>query len=141
MNIEKLIEALNEDLAFEYSAIIQYITYSALIKGINRIELKEFFLNEINDELEHAKYLSNKVSALGGTPTVVPKSFKITEDLKEMIEELLNAEENTIKRYKEHAKLAEELGHIDIKIQLENIIVDEARHRDELKKILEKLGG
>ncbi|MCS7244577.1 MAG: ferritin-like domain-containing protein [candidate division WOR-3 bacterium] len=138
--MKELIDALNEDLAFEYSAIIQYITYSALIKGINRVELKEFFLNEINDELEHAKYLSDKISALGGTPSVVPKSFKITEDPREMIEELLNAEEKTIERYANHAKLAEKLGHIDIKVQLENIIVDEARHRDELKKILEKLG-
>ncbi len=139
--MKELIDALNEDLAFEYSAIIQYITYSAVVKGINRIELSEFFINEINDELEHAKYLSNKISSLGGTPTIEPKSFKITDSVKEMLEELLKAEEETIERYRKHAELAEKMGHIDIKVQLENIILDEAKHRDEIKKILYNIGG
>ncbi len=139
--MKELIEGLNEDLEFEYTAIIQYITYSATIKGISRIELKEFFLDEVNDELEHAKYLSHKISALGGTPSIKPRTFKITEDVKEMVEELLKAEEDTIERYKRHSELAEKLGYVDIKVQLENIILDEAKHRDELKKILEKIGG
>ncbi|MEO0143935.1 MAG: ferritin-like domain-containing protein [candidate division WOR-3 bacterium] len=139
--MKELIDALNEDLAFEYSAIIQYITYSAIVKGISRLELGEFFLKEINDELEHAKYLSNKISALGGTPIIEPKTFKITENVKEMLEELLKAEEETIERYKRHSQLAEKLGYIDIKVQLENIILDEAKHRDEIKKILHNIGG
>ncbi len=139
--MKELIEALNEDLEFEYTAIIQYITYSATIKGISRLELKEFFLDEINDELEHAKYLSDKISALGGTPSIKPRAFKITENVKEMIEELLKAEEDTIERYKKHSELAEKLGYVDIKVKLENIILDEAKHRDELRKILEKIGG
>jgi len=139
--MEELINALNEDLAFEYSAIIQYITYSALISGLSRIELKEFFINEVYDELEHAKFLADKITALGGKPIITPKPFKLVENPKEMIEELLKAEEETIERYKKHIELAQKYNQIDIKVQLENIIVDESKHRDELKKILKNIGG
>ncbi len=139
--MEELINALNEDLAFEYSAIIQYITYSAIIGGLSRIELKEFFINEVNDELEHAKFLADKITALGGKPIINPKPFKLVENPKEMIEELLKAEEETIERYKKHIELAQKYNQVDIKVQLENIIVDESKHRDELKKILKNIGG
>jgi bacterioferritin len=131
--MEELINALNEDLAFEYSAIIQYITYSAIVK--------EFFINEVNDELEHAKFLADKITALGGKPIITPKPLKLVENPKEMIEELLKAEEETIERYKKHIELAQKYNQIDIKVQLENIIVDESKHRDELKKILKNIGG
>jgi bacterioferritin len=131
--MEELINALNEDLAFEYSAIIQYITYSAIVK--------EFFINEVNDELEHAKFLADKITALGGKPIITPKPFKLVENPKEMIEELLKAEEETIERYKKHIELAQKYNQIDIKVQLENIIVDESKHKDELKKILKNIGG
>ncbi|MDT7880140.1 MAG: ferritin-like domain-containing protein [Candidatus Hydrothermia bacterium] len=131
--MEELINALNEDLAFEYSAIIQYITYSAIVK--------EFFINEVNDELEHAKFLADKITALGGKPIITPKPLKLVENPKEMIEELLKAEEETIERYKKHIELAQKYNQIDIKVQLENIIVDESKHKDELKKILKNIGG
>mgnify|MGYP006350707115 CR=1 FL=1 len=50
MDKETLIQGLNQDLAHEYQAIIQYVTYAATVSGIHRGELKEFFLAEIQDE-------------------------------------------------------------------------------------------
>ena len=65
MDKETLIQGLNQDLAHEYQAIIQYVTYAATVSGIHRGELKEFFLAEIQDELRHAQFLADKIAALG----------------------------------------------------------------------------
>src|SRR4029450_6012516 len=66
-----LIEGLNQDLAGELGAIVQYITYAAKASGPFRPQLSEFFLKEIPDEQGHAQYLANKIVALGGEPTTV----------------------------------------------------------------------
>ncbi|HEU4754479.1 MAG TPA: ferritin-like domain-containing protein, partial [Armatimonadota bacterium] len=50
---QALIDALNSDLAHEYAAIIQYIQYSAKVRGPWRTELKTFLQNEIPDEQTH----------------------------------------------------------------------------------------
>lgn len=139
--MQQLIDALNEDLAFEYSAIIQYTIYAAMVKGIHRRELHEFFLAEIPDEIEHAKYLAEKVVALGGTPVTHPKPIKIVSTPKEMLEEIYHAEKTTVERYIQHAKLAEDLGAKDVQVKLEEIIVQEANHRDEVAKILSLFHG
>ena len=78
MDKETLIQGLNQDLAHEYQAIIQYVTYAATVSGIHRGELKEFFLAEIQDELRHAQFLADKIAALGGKPTTQPVSTRST---------------------------------------------------------------
>ncbi|MCA9962446.1 MAG: ferritin-like domain-containing protein, partial [Anaerolineales bacterium] len=65
---QTLINNLNEDLAGELSAIIQYITYAAKATGPYRPQLTQFFLAEVADEQLHAQFLANKIVALGGEP-------------------------------------------------------------------------
>ena len=69
MSKNQLIEALNQDLAGEFAAIIQYITYAAKASGPYRPQLSQFFLSEVADEQMHAQFLANKIVALGGEPT------------------------------------------------------------------------
>ncbi len=59
-NIQNLIDGLNEDLAHEYGAAIQYTYSASVVSGLYRSALKPFFENEINDEMGHALYLSEK---------------------------------------------------------------------------------
>ena len=66
MDKKKLIKRLNEDLAGEFGAIIQYITYAAKATGPYRPQLAQFFLAEVADEQAHAQFLANKIVALGG---------------------------------------------------------------------------
>lgn len=46
MDKQQLIDKLNEDLAGEFSAIIQYITYAAKATGPYLLQLAQFFLTE-----------------------------------------------------------------------------------------------
>ena len=73
MDIKNMIEHLNEDLAGELGAIIQYLTYAAKATGPYRPQLSQFFLTEVSDEQMHAQFLANKIVALGGEPTTQPK--------------------------------------------------------------------
>ncbi|MCB0290541.1 MAG: ferritin-like domain-containing protein, partial [Calditrichaeota bacterium] len=57
MDKQTMIKHLNEDLAGELSAIIQYITYAAKATGPYRPQLAQFFLEEVADEQLHAQFL------------------------------------------------------------------------------------
>lgn len=86
MNKKKLVENLNQDLAGELGAIIQYITYAAKVTGPYRPQLTAFFLEEVPDEQMHAQYLANKIVALGGEPTTTPRPVPEAATNREMVE-------------------------------------------------------
>lgn len=133
---QKLIDGLNEDLAAEYQAVIMYRTYASQVGGPYRIELRGFFEGEIPDELGHAAFLADKIVSLGGVPTTAAAPVPSASGAREMLENALRAEEDTIARYSKRLDLAEELGELAIKIELEDLIVGETRHRDDIRRIL-----
>jgi bacterioferritin len=132
----ELIAGLNEDLANEYAAIISYLLYSRLVDGPLRLDLSAFLEGEIADELEHAKFLSHKIVALGGTPTTEPARVELAEDNRRMIELALQSEKDTIQRYITRAGQAEAAGELGLKIELENLIAEETRHKEDLERML-----
>lgn len=135
-DVKELIDGLNQDLAAEYQAVIMYRTYAALVTGPYRQELKGFFEGEIPDELGHAAFLADKIVALGGTPTVQPAPVPMAKDNRQMLENALQAEVDTIERYTRRIEQAEKVGEVSIKIQLEDLIVDESNHRDDIRRML-----
>lgn len=136
MTREELIKNLNEDLAGELSAIIQYITYAAKCTGPYRLQLAQFFLGEIADEQTHAQFLANKIVALGGEPTTQPRPVPPAETNREMVEAVLEAEKRAVRDYTQRAKEAEEFGDKGLQVHLEDIVVDETQHKEESERIL-----
>ena len=134
----ELIDGLNEDLANEYAAIITYRTYASQVQGQWRVELRSFFTAEIADELAHAGLLADKIVALGGTPTTRAAEVKPAETARQMLENTLADEIATLKRYVARRKLAEELEHYGLAVDLDDIIRDESNHRDEIRMILKR---
>lgn len=133
---QKLIDNLNEDLAGELSAIIQYITYAAKATGPYRPELSEFFLTEVTDEQSHALFLANKILALGGEPITEPRPVPKARNNKEMLEAVLAAEIQAGKDYTERAKEADEFGDKGLAVQLEDMVRDEMGHSEESERML-----
>ena len=131
-----LIDGLNEDLSAEYQAVIMYRTYASQVGGPYRIELRGFFEGEIPDELGHAAFLADKIVALGGTPTTSAAPVPTAGGARQMLENALRAEEDTIARYTKRIDQAERAGEIAIKIELEDLVVDETRHRDDIRRML-----
>lgn len=132
----ELVAGLNEDLANEYTAIISYLLYSRLANGAARLELAEFFEAEITDELEHAKFLSHKIVALGGTPVTEPAPVTLSQSNQEMLQLALQSEKDTIERYTQRIKQAEASGEIGLKVELETIVAAETRHKEDLERVL-----
>ena len=137
MNKQALIDALNEDLANEFQAVIMYTTYSAQVKGPHRPQLMAFMQGEIPDELGHAQFLADKIVALGGVPTTAAAPVPPAESAREMLQHILKAEEKAIKSYTERANQAEELGMKGLVVDLEDMVRDETGHYEETQKLLE----
>jgi bacterioferritin len=135
-DVKELVEGMNEDLSAEYQAVVMYRTYAALVTGPWRQELRGFFESEIPDELGHAAFLADKIVSLGGVPTTEVKPVPIPRTNREMLEIALQAEVDTIERYTKRLQQAEALGEISIKVQLENLVVDESQHRDDIRRML-----
>ncbi len=136
MDKQTLIDHLNEDLAGELSAIIQYLTYAAKVTGPYRPQLAQFFLEEVTDEQIHAQYLANKIVALGGEPTTQPREVPTAHTNREMMEAVLAAEKQAVKDYTQRAKEAEAFGDKGLAVQLEDIVRDESGHSEETERML-----
>ena len=136
MDKQKMIANLNEDLASELAAIIQYTTYAAKATGPYRPQLTQFFLAEVPDELAHAQYLANKIVALGGEPVTVAGKVAEAHNNHEMLEAVLAAEKEATAGYTKRAKEAEEFGDKGMAVQLEDMARDESGHAEEVERIL-----
>jgi bacterioferritin len=133
---EALLAGLNEDLAGEYQAILMYTYYSAKLTGPYRKELRALFQAEITDEQGHAQFLADKIAALGGEPTTFPRAVPLADQPWEMLQHALAAEKQAIADYAERIHQAETFGDIGLKVDLENHVADETRHKEELERIL-----
>jgi bacterioferritin len=74
--------------------------------------------------------------ALGGTPTTEPAPVKLSQDNREMLQLSLKAEKDTITRYTARIEQAEALGELALKVELENLVSEETRHKEDLERIL-----
>ena len=136
MDKQTLIDNLNQDLAGELGAIIQYLTYAAKATGPYRPQLSQFFLAEVADEQGHAQFLANKIVALGGEPTTVPRPVPPAASNREMLEAVMAAERRAIADYTERAAQADAFGDKGLAVQLEDMVRDESNHAEESERML-----
>ena len=137
MDKQTLIDHLNGDLAAELGAIIQFTIYAAKATGPYRPELANFFLAEVSDEQLHAQYLANKIVALGGEPTTIPRLVIVSASNQKNLETMLSDEKNIVKRYVERRSEAEAFGDYGLMVQIEDMIRDESNHAEEVERMLQ----
>jgi bacterioferritin len=135
-NREEIINGLNEDLAREYKAIIQYVVFSSTLKGAEYGEIADQLKKHASQELAHALEVARQIDYLGGDPTVKGKDVEYSEDSKTMLEMDLRAEQETIKNYRERIRQAERYGEFALSEALRDIIRQEQDHEIDLKDAL-----
>ena len=133
---EQLIDALNEDLAREYQAIIAYVVYSQVLKGAQYMQIAKELEKHAAEELEHALVISKQIDYLGGMPIVVPKPVKVSEKPEEMLRFDLDNETETIAHYRRRVKQCEALGEYAMAEHIREILVQEQDHQIELATAL-----
>jgi bacterioferritin len=134
--VEQLINALNDDLAREYQAIIAYTVYSNVLKGAQWMNIASELQKHAAEELQHALIIADQIDYLGGMPTAKPKEVKLSDKPEEMLRFDLDNETNTIRNYRERVRQAEALGHYALAEQLRKIISQEQEHQHDLATAL-----
>ncbi len=127
---------LNEDLAREYKAIIQYVVFSSTLKGAEYGDIADQLKKHASQELAHALEVARQIDYLGGDPTVKGKDAEYSQDSKSMLEIDLRAEQETIKNYRERIRQAERAGEFALSETLRDIIAQEQDHEIDLRDAL-----
>jgi bacterioferritin len=133
---EEIIKGLNEDLAREYKAIIQYVVFSSTLKGAEYGDIAEQLKEHASQELAHSLEVAKQIDYLGGDPTVKSEDAEYSQDSKTMLEIDLRQEQETIKNYRERIRQAERAGEYALSETLRDIIVQEQDHEIDLKDAL-----
>ena len=133
---EKLIALLNEDLAREYQAIIAYVVYSQVITGAEYMAIARELETHAQEELQHALSISKQIDYLGGEPTVMPKSVKMSTNSKDLLQFDLDNEIETIRNYRQRVHQCEALGEYALAEVIREILVQEQDHAIELATAL-----
>lgn len=133
---DEIIKGLNEDLAREYQAIIQYVVFSSTLKGAEYGDIAEELKVHASEELSHALEVAKQIDYLGGDPTVRGKEAGYSQDSKEMLKIDLKSEQETIRNYRDRIRQAESAGEYALSEKLRGIIAQEQDHEIDLKDAL-----
>jgi bacterioferritin len=133
---QKLIDALNEDLAREYQAVIAYVNYSQVLKGAAYMTIAKELEVHAGEELAHALTIAKQIDYLGGMPTVTPKPVKTSEKAEDMLRFDLDNENETIKHYRERVRQCDAMGEFAMAEQIRDILVQEQEHQIDLATAL-----
>lgn len=135
---EKLVKMLNEALAQEHACQIRYLTHAAVITGPYAQAVANRLKEIAEDEKTHAIQLRDRITALGGTPTmeIANKELIHAKTLKEILEVNVREEEGAIKLYRTILDSVGRDGAILFET-IEDILKDEQEHKEELQRLQE----
>lgn len=134
--LKELIDLLNKDLSWEYTAMVQYIQHSGVLTGAQYGDIIKEIKIHAGEELQHALILAEQIDYLGGFPAVEVYPAKSSKDNVEMLEQDLEGEEDAIRRYKERIEQVEELKELALAQKLREILAMEQEHAMDLKNAL-----
>ena len=127
---------MNNDLAWEYTAAIQYIQHSAVLTGAEYGDITKEIKLHAQEEIQHALILVDQIDYLGGVPTVKIHPAQVSKSNKKMLEQDLAGEEDAIKRYRDRIIQAEELLELALAQKLREILAMEQEHAMDLTNAL-----
>ena len=136
----KVINALNEVLTAELTAVNQYFVHSEMCANWGYSKLHKKIRMESIDEMKHAEQLIERVLYLNGIPNVQRLGkINLGEDVKEMLEVDLALEMEALPRLNEGIELCRNVGDNGSRILLEEILTSEEEHVDWLESQLEQI--
>jgi len=134
MDNTKLINKLNEVLRHELTGLGQYLQASFVVSGVWREVYTTRFSASATECLGHATIIGEKISALGGVPTVERNPIDQSSDLDLILKTALQFESDAVKHYNEALALAEHDRALTI--LLEDILKEEQDGVDEITLLL-----
>ena len=135
----KVIEALNEVLKAEITAINQYFIHAKMCENWGYHSLYEF--NETNsiEEMKHAEKLLERMLFLEGIPKMEKDKLYIGKTVKEQLENDYALEKAAIQRLQKSITLCDSLGDAGSSDLLEHILLEEENHANDQEAYLQEI--
>ncbi|MDP2208402.1 MAG: bacterioferritin [Bacteroidota bacterium] len=137
---KELLEKLNLLLADELTAVNQYMVHSEMCNNWGYEKLHKLFEKRAIDEMKHAEKLIARIIFLEGTPVVSKLgTVKIGADVPQMLASDLASESDAIKMYNDVIIFAGDVRDFATREMLENILLDEDRHIDQIEELQDQI--
>jgi bacterioferritin len=133
---DQLIQGLQEDIAREYKAIIQYIIFSQKLDSARYMNIADQLEEHAHQELDHALAIARQLDYFGAYPVHEPKPIEVSKENEGMLEADLRAEDDTIRNYRERIRQADALGEYALGEVLRGIVEQEQDHQIDLATAL-----
>ena len=144
---EQVVKVLNEALATELVCILRYKRHHYMAKGIHSESVKAEFLAHAGEEQQHADWIAERITQLGGEPDFNPKGladrshseYDQSTDLLSMIKEDLIAERIAIDTYADIVRWIGDDDPTTRKLMVDILKVEE-EHADDMANLLTRVG-
>jgi bacterioferritin len=135
-NQSELLNVLNEIIEMELSGVIRYLHYALMVRGPGRLPIVQFFKDQAIESFNHAMIIGEKVTGLGGHPTLKAAPIKETNkhEINELLKESLEAEKHGVDLYKKALPYTE--GNLALEELIREFIRTEQEHIEEVNKML-----
>lgn len=131
-----IINALNDRLAEEHAAYVQYTTHAAMCKNWGYSKLTEYFTKIANDEKEHAQELIDRILYLDGVPLFENiTAVNVGSEIIEMFPKDKKAEIVAIAGYIELISLCVANKDFGTRKLAEHILEEEEEHLSDIEAI------
>jgi bacterioferritin len=126
----KLTEMMNQAIAGELQAIVQYMWHHVMVIGLNSESLSGVFEKVAMDEMKHAEKIAERLFYFDVNPTIKPNPIAVGGDATQMLKADVKAEEEAIILYKGIIKQATSEGDDTTQHLFTEILAAEERHHD-----------
>ena len=139
---EEVTRLLKQAYGDEIETVMNYMSNAVVLDGVRAEEIKESLEADIQEELDHARQIAERLKQLDERP---PGSMEFeasqeslqppaeTTDVPAVIEGVLEAEEDAIQTYKDLAKAAEANDDLVTEDLAVTLLTDEEAHRTEFR--------
>jgi len=142
----RVISVLNEVLATEIVCVLRYKNHYFMASGIHAQPVAQEFLQHANEEQQHADWVAQRITQLGGEPNMNPEGLATRShseyagsgSLESMIREDLVAERVAIETYSEIIRWLRNDDPTTRRL-VEDILKMEEEHADDLANLLTTL--
>jgi bacterioferritin len=132
----KLTEMMNQAIAGELQAIVQYMWHHVMVKGLNAESLSGVFEKVSIDEMKHAEKIAERLFYFDVNPTIKPNPIAVGGDANQMLKADVKAEEEAITLYKDIIKQAASEGDDTTQHLFAEILAAEESHHDTFTTLL-----
>lgn len=138
--VEQVINVMIQAVANEFKTQMAYVVYANTLRDLSRHGIAEEFESHAGNELEHAKYLLRRLSVLSPQGVQLPPAEPPppSSDPHQIIQTMIEYEQQGLITWRQ---LQQMVGENPTKYTIEQFLMQEQEHLDELQQLLPQTQG